>query len=471
MISTSNLTLKQLLILISFIGIALVMGLMTTRFSSNMVLFLVIGLGFFVIAFIRTELGLYMLIFSMLLSPEFSVGGAVTGEAAQRGGVTIRLDDFLLLVIGLSWFAKTAVHKELGLFLKTPLNKPIFFYLIICLISTGLGIIGGRVNAKVGFFYVLKYFEYFIVYFMVVNHIETKEQVNRFLICLFITCFLVAIYGILQIPLGGRVTAPFEGEAGEPNTFGGYLLFVGALAVSLFPKAEDTRAKFFIGILIFTIIPPLLFTYSRSTYFAMIPVGLYLSLRSARPAILIGIFLAILVASPFLLPKSVIDRLKYTVSQAERAGQIQVGQIRLDTSLSSRLSSWQKASIGIIQQPVLGHGVTGFGFVDAQYFRVLVEVGFVGLLIFLYLLFSIFKMAIQTSRQLITPYYKGLVTGFMAGYIGILFHAIGANTFIIVRIMEPFWLMAAIVFVLPKIETQEYYADGSIPADNQTIQV
>jgi len=429
---------------------------MATEFSTETAISMVLGIAFFIVAFMNTEWGLYLLVFSMLLSPEISVGGASDG-LAQRGGVTVRLDDFLLLIIGFSWFAKSAIHKELGLFLKTPLNKPIFFYLVICLISTALGVMGGRVNAKVGFFFVLKYFEYFIVFFMMVNHLERKEQVNRFLTFLFITCFLVALYGLVQIPIGGRVTAPFEGERGEPNTFGGYLLFVGAVAVGIFRNVEDTRGKLFIGILIITCIPPLLYTQSRSTYFAMIPVAIYLALRSTRPAIIIGLFLAFLVASPFLLPKTILERIKHTVGQAERIGQVEIGDIRLDTSISARLSNWQKVAIGSIQHPVFGHGVTGFGFVDSQYMRVWIETGAIGLIMFLYLIISVFKQAIQASRQLVTPYYKGLVIGFLAGFIGLLFHSIGANTFIIVRIMEPFWFVAAIVITLPKIEAQEYY--------------
>ncbi|RJQ60342.1 MAG: hypothetical protein C4530_07945 [Desulfobacteraceae bacterium] len=460
MISAPNLNIKSLFSLITFFAIAVATGIMAAKFSSTAMISMILGLGFFIVAFIHTELGLYLLVFSMLLSPEFTVGAA-GGEVAQRGGVALRLEDFLLLVIGFSWFTRAAINKEIGLFLKTPLNKPIFFYLMICLISTGLGVIGGRVNAKVGFFYVLKYFEYFIIYFMMVNHLEKKKQVNRFLICLFITCFLVSVYGILQIPMGVRVSAPFEGEAGEPNTLGGYLLFIGALAIGLISKIEDTKGKMFAGILIFAIIPPLLFTYSRSTYLSIIPMGLYLSLRTARPAILIGLFLSLLLVSPFLLPKSVIDRLKYTISQAETIGQIQVGEIRLDTSLSARLTSWEQTAIGFIQHPVFGHGVTGFGFVDAQYFRVLVETGAIGVCIFFYLIFAVFKLIAQTSHRLTTPYYKGIVTGFTAGFIGLLFHAIGANTFIIVRIMEPFWLVAAIVFALPKLEEAERMEQGA----------
>jgi O-antigen ligase len=83
---------------------------------------------------------------------------------------------------------------------------------------------------------------------------------------------------------------------------------------------------------------------------------------------------------------------------------------------------------------------------------VLVETGILGLAAFIYLLVSVFKLARSNLKRLKIPEHKGLVLGFMAGYIGLLIHAIGANTFIIVRIMEPFWLLAGIVTILPVLE-------------------
>jgi len=64
----------------------------------------------------------------MLLSPEIIVG-ETAGFSLNRG-VTLRFEDFLLVVIGFSWFVKNAVNKELGFFLKTPLNKAILFYIL-----------------------------------------------------------------------------------------------------------------------------------------------------------------------------------------------------------------------------------------------------------------------------------------------------------------------------------------------------
>ena len=102
----------------------------------------------------------------MLLSPEIMAGD--TGAGSLGRGVTLRLEDFLLVVIGFSWFARNAVDKELGLFLKTPLNKAILIYVLTCVISTGFGVMADRVELKTGSLYVLKYLEYFIVFFIIV---------------------------------------------------------------------------------------------------------------------------------------------------------------------------------------------------------------------------------------------------------------------------------------------------------------
>jgi O-antigen ligase len=106
------------------------------------------------------------------------------------------------------------------------------------------------------------------------------------------------------------------------------------------------------------------------------------------------------------------------------------------------------------KKPVFGYGVTGYEFLDSQYPRVLIETGILGLITFLYLLYSIFKLTIDHMKKIKTPYFKGLTLGFLAGFVGLIFHAIGANTFIIVRIMEPFWFFAGIIAVLPELESK-----------------
>ena len=67
-------------------------------------------------------------------------------------------------------------------------------------------------------------------------------------------------------------------------------------------------------------------------------------------------------------------------------------------------------------------------------------------------------------KEVKTPYFQGLVIGFLAGFVGLMVHAIGANTFIIVRIMEPFWFFVGIVTVLPNMVRQEVEQSGEFAA-------
>jgi len=438
---------------LTFLLVALLAGFLLTQYSPVLLLLAVVALIIFTVSFINIEWGLYIIILSMLLSPEIMAGQ--TGAGSLGRGVTLRLEDFLLAVIGLSWFARNAVDKELGLFLKTPLNKAIIFYILACVLSTGFGIMAGRVELKTGSLYLLKYLEYFIVFFMMVNHVRNTDQVKRFIICLFLTCFIASIIGAFQIPAGGRVSAPFEGDVGEPNTFGGYLLFMGILAGGLLAKTDNFKIKHILTVFLLCIIPPFLFTQSRSSYLAAIPALLVLGFMAERRLIILGILAVSFMVSPLFLPKAVKNRIMYTFTQPEEQGQIKIGDLRLDTSTSARLISWQEALSDWPKHPLLGYGVTGYHFVDAQFPRILVETGILGLIAFFYLLYSIFKLSLQYLKEVKTPYYQGLGIGFLAGFVGLIVHAMGANTFIIVRIMEPFWFFVGIIAAIPMLERQK----------------
>jgi len=444
---------RFIIFVISALILAAILGYFSAQLPASRLIWGGLALAVFAISFLKIELGLYVLIFSMLLSPEIIIGETAGGSLGR--GVTLRLEDFLLVVIGFSWFAKNAVNKELGLFLKTPLNKAILFYSLACTLATGFGIMAGRVDPKTGFFFVLKYIEYFAILFMMVNHVRDADQIKRFVFCLLLTCFIASIIGVLQIPAGRRVSAPFEGEIGEPKTFGGYLLFMGAVAAAMLARAENTRTKHLLIGLIVAIIPPFLFTLSRASYLAFIPTLLVLGYMMEKKVIVVGIMLILLALSPLFLPLQVKDRILYTVNQPEHRLQIKVGDVRLDTSTSARLRGWKDAVVDWTRKPILGHGVTGYRFVDAQFPRVLAETGIIGLLAFIYLLYSIGKIAIENLRVLKDPFFRGINIGFLAGYTGLLFHAIGANTFIIVRIMEPFWFFVGIIIVLPSLERTE----------------
>jgi O-antigen ligase len=430
---------------------ALLVGYLLTILGAVHSFGLIIVLLIFVCVFLWPEAGLYLLIFAMLLSPEI-IAGNLGGKANLDRGFTLRLEDFLLVFIGLSWFARSAIDKTTGLFRKTPLNQPIAAYILACFLATLWGKITGDVKGMAGFFFVLKYFEYMIVFFMVVNYVDTEDQAKRLLFCLFLTCFIVTIYGLVQIPSGIRVSAPFEGKAGEPNTLGGYLVFMGAVAVALIDHMKDLRVRFGLAVLMVVLIITLLYTQSRASYLAAIPTYLVLTLFSRKKLYLAAGLVIILTVGPLVLPKVAEERIAYTFTQPEAKGQIQIGKFRLDTSLSSRVYSWKSGLSEWRKRPILGHGVTGFKFMDAQYPRILVETGIVGMLAFVWLVYALFKVGLSTWKKKPDDFLRGLSVGLIAGLVGLLAHAIGANTFIIVRIMEPFWFLVGIVVALSSID-------------------
>jgi len=415
---------------------------------------LIIALAVFLVVFIKTEFGLYLVIFSMLLSPELGSGGGL----AEGRRIIIRSEDVLLLVVALSWFAKTAVNKELGLTLKTPLNRPIMLYVVVTALATLVGYATGTVGGMSGFFYVLKYVEYFVVYYMVVNNLTDRPQAWRLVTAAFLTAVIVSLIGAAQIPSGQRVSAPFEGEAGEPNTLGGYLLFMMAVAGGIALETTRVRTRVICLALIALMGLPFVYTLSRSSFLGVPFVLAGLALLSTRRRLMGGVLLLVIVASPVavvLLPKPVADRVLYTFEPEVGQPTVRLGRVAFDPSTSARLVSMQDALKGWATRPILGYGVTGFGFMDAQYFRTLVETGVVGLAAFLWLVWSTLRSGVVSFRTLADPEERGLALGFVAGLLGLLVHSIGANTFIIVRIMEPFWFFAAVVMALPMLAAQD----------------
>jgi len=446
-INWQNPKLVSIIVILAVIIIAIFLGKTITGYSYKVAIALALGSLIFFVTLLNTDAGLTVLIFSMLLSPE-----VIIGQIPGRD-IIIRFDDLLLIVITFAWLAKAAMNKGLALFIKTPLNKAIGVYILVCLISTLRGIALGFVIPEKGLFYILRYIEYFLLYILVANHIHSRKQINFFLTVFFITCALVSIYGIIQIPQGIRVSAPFEGEIGEPNTFGGYLLFISCLAIGLLLRDIPHGRKLALVGLVALIFAPFIYTLSRASYMAIIFSFLVFVIMSKRKLVLITTMAAIAVLIIVIRPEAVFSRVESTF-QEKQPDLARIFNIYFDESASARIFSWQDSFEAWKKNPILGQGITGHGFIDGQYIRTLPELGAIGLLALLWLFWSIIKHSFIIYKKMDDELYKGLTLGFFAGFIGLAIHAITANTFIILRIMEPFWFITAIIMMLPKLEEE-----------------
>lgn len=412
----------------------------------------------FLVTLVNTNAAITLLIFSMLLSPELPLA-----QLPQRA-VVIRVDDLLLGLVFFSWLAKLAINKELGLIRSTPINRPLGFFTLSCAVSTILGMLTGTVTSPAaGLLYLLKYIEYFAVFFMTANVIRTRRQAVRFLNTMLLTAAVVGVLGYVQIAqygIGIRVTAPFEGTP-EPNTLAGYLVVMIGVVIGLLLYSPSGFQRFWLAGLLVLLVPTFLFTYSRGGYAAFIAMYLALCLFSKRfKPILIFLLLISVIAVPLLVPATVIGRLQDVF---DPVGGYEFMGVRLAQSPSFRVMVWGWIIERVIHNPLFGYGLTGVGIVDSQHALVLGEQGLLGVLTYLWVRWRLWTVGYRIFKTTGDRWLKGLTLGFLAAFIGLLVHSFAANVFIIVRVMEPFWFLAALIVVLPRVLSEEASTTPPMP--------
>lgn len=402
---------------------------------------------------ISVELPIAILILAMLFSPEISVGATVSR------GIIIRFDDIFIILIFIIWLFKMAVNKQLGLLRHTSINLPIWTYIFICILSSISAFYNGIAQNRIlsGAFFILKYLEYFCVYFFVLNNIKTEKQLKLFYSFLMFTYLAVCVYGYMQIftflpsaESGAfRITAPFEGKPGEPNTLSAYLMLLMSLALGGFLYENKYRLKLTYLALFLLGIYPLCYTLSRSGYMGFLTMCVATLLIARKKIVfLLPVIVILTMLLSYNLPVQVKNRISATfVGKKYSVGDV---SIEIDGSARERVTSYKD----VLEKryplhPFLGTG-TASTFIDGQYFSVLAENGLFGLLAFFWIILAIFGICRKNLILLKKDNFsQGLIRGFLAGFIGLLVHALSANTFILIRVMEPFWFIVALIAALP----------------------
>lgn len=399
-----------------------------------------------IICFIYPQVALYILLVSMLFSPQVMMGQTAARE------ITFRMDDLLLFVIVLTWLARAAIYKELAVFRLTPLHTPIALFMAVSLLATLVGMVRGNVSAASGFFFNLKILEYFIIFFMVVNYVKEEREIKTFVILILLVALFVNLYALYQVPSGERVSAPFE-RYGEPNTLGGYLVVIISLSLALFLlRSFGQRTNVLIPLLVLSG-ASVMFTQSRGSWLGLICMSAPFMLLSPKRFFFIVGAIFLLVALPYIAPESTKERFVGTFRADPGFDRTERFMGRgLDPSSSERLTSYKKGFGKWKNRPILGYGVTGAGFIDGQFIRVLVETGIVGLALFLFLLWRMALFLWNTYWSVDDPFFKALYLGMLGALAGLIGHSISASSFIIVRIMEPFWFLMGLATTYPLIK-------------------
>jgi len=247
-----------------------------------------------------------------------------------------------------------------------------------------------------------------------------------------------------------RVSAPFEARGGtEPNSFGGYLTLVISVAIGLFIHAPTSKKKLmFFSIAVMAFIP-FLYTLSRASYIALLAAILVLGILG-RKLLILGLVAAILLGSPILMPEEIKDRVNYTFQRGAGEPLIMAGQdtgLKIDKSTHERIYVWRKVSFILHVAPWFGGGISWETVLDSQYARVILETGLIGLAAFLFMQFRLLRTTREARRWSRDWLCRGLGLGMSGATIGLIVHSLGTISFLIVRIMEPFWFLMALTAV------------------------
>ncbi len=458
------------LIFATAIGCVYVGRSVVTSYDPIRLLLMMAGVGVAIGTFAKPKFAMILVVFSMIFSPRIQGAGAAIFKA----------NDLLLFLILIAWMTRTAIFKGTAFLVTTPLNFPIIIFSAVCIVATALGMLTGTVRTELRpIFYLVKYLEYFLLYFMTVNTIDTREDARRFMRYGWITAVLVTVFAYTQVASGQRVTAPFDNVIGsatdstgqsEPNTFGGYYVVVFGLLLGYFTQTEGTTPLLMIGSLLF-MLTPFLLTQSRASYLGFLAAMIFHIFATRRRQIFLilgmgaGVFLVMLVPK---LRDTVVQRVEYTFGKyGDVAGTVAVGdeQVKIEGSTMARIQGWQRVFTDRLpRRPFLGYGVTGVGLCDAYYPRIAGETGLIGLLCFLWLMSRIWRCAWGLFRITDQPEEKALALGMLTALVGLMAHAVGANTFILVRVMEPFWFATALMArLLLEAEREQEAAPSNAP--------
>lgn len=314
-------------------------------------------------------------------------------------GVNLAVPDALNLAFfggaGL-WLLRRA--KQGVRLLRIPIIKPVLAFLVLILFS---GLYAPAVGPWMRDF--VKLVVVVIVYAVIVVARPEPRRLKGLLWAIVASAPFPILLGIYQYLNPGLVRTNSQGEAvtldlrtsatfTHPNTFGFYLVTVVVACWGLRSQVTGTarRVVEVVGIAaLLTTLP----TLSRNTWAAIGIIILVMGIRN--PKIVLGA-VALMTAGAFLVP-SALDRTMQFFQPAEFGS--------ASNSLQTRVVIWSEALSFAAGSPLLGRGwgaveyLTGGVPAHNDFLRALVELGYVGFVVYGVFIFSIVRHAFHRARD------------------------------------------------------------------------
>ena len=371
-----------------------------------------------------------------------------------------------ILIAFIAWVIKKILLKDLRL-KRTPLNALLFVFLVINLISF--------VNADFKLLFmraiITKCLKFIILYFIVVETVDSKTKFKNLLIMASLSAIIVMIDGFLQhyllhkdlirlypsfkyapltnlTPHRGFPTGPFP----FPNDLAAWMLIVLMPALSLFIRGvKQLRPRFILGLFSFPFLFLFYLTNARSAWLGFFAsFFLIFFMQGKKLFIVFVIFLLVAAVTLLLLP-------------AEKTSNI-FGL----SSLQDRFYMWRIGWKVFMEHPIIGNGLN-MGFLKFQEYRedeyknkkgsyfhngflqAAVEIGIIGFAIFLLLVGRVFTSTFRYIRNNKDTFYGVFCLGLAGGLLAFLIHSFFDTNLQSLPLVILFWFSVGLLMSVPNI--------------------
>ena len=365
-----------------------------------------------------------------------------------------------------AFVAKKIVKRE-WLFAKTGISLPLVCFFLITCISV-FNSINIPDSVKGG---VLRLVNYIFILFAVMEEVRDKKHVGRIIFAVALGLALTSIDGAWQVATGHgfirkeyipvlniglvRAISSFK----DPNTFGIYLSALAPLIIGVSLYYYRGKEKVFFILLSILSLAGIILTYSRPTLLAIYIVLFFFGIVRKNKKF-VALLIAFTLLAPFITPRSVKNWAK----------EVQYNPLRFMCN-DDRIAVYVNSLNMIKSHPVIGVGTNAFMNSykyykqNPEYRNVLTldgmkahsiylhfagELGLVGIAIFFWLLFAIFREGKKIYCALQDHYLKIVSLSLIACLIAFLVNGLTESSLSYSRVALIFWYLAGFLLALKK---------------------
>lgn len=374
------------------------------------------------------------------------------------------MNAFMAFII-VAFLLKKVVKKEC-IFSDTSINIPLLALFLITVFSLSYSAYP-KDTIKGG---ILRLLQYIILLFALIKEVKDKKHIWRIIFSIIAGLVFVSLDAIWQVNTGKdfvrgyaatiliglvRATASFS----DPNILGVYLSALVPLILGLVLYYFKGSKKVLFGSISLLVLAGIALTYSRPTLLGTYLALLFLTIVR-RSKWLITFLIVFILIAPFVLPKSV----------KQFAKEVNYNPVRFMCN-DDRIAIFRNSAQMIKASPIVGHGANtfmknykkykenpehlnivtaDFCYAHENFLQIAGEIGLVGLGIFIWLLYELFKGCAFIYKQLKDYQLKVILLSLIACLIAFLVNGLTESSLNSSRVAGIFWYLIGFSFAFKK---------------------